>query len=136
VPDGHDTVLAVVHDPGPPETLTAMRGAGAALNGSVLRASDCAPARRGNRRAQLPPYPRRKLHLVCDNYATHKDPTVNAWLARNPRIILLGGNPLAETPAGRPGSTSPVTGLAACTAPGPVCVAGLGIRPVCLWCSL
>jgi len=63
VPDGHDTVLAVVHDPGPPETLTAMRGAGAALNGSVLRASDCAPARRGNRRAQLPPYPRRKLHL-------------------------------------------------------------------------
>jgi myo-inositol-1(or 4)-monophosphatase len=40
--DGHDTVLAVVHDPGPPETFTAMRGAGAALNGKPLRASDCA----------------------------------------------------------------------------------------------
>ena len=30
-------------------------------------------------------YPRRKLHLVVDNYATHKHPVVRAWLARNPR---------------------------------------------------
>jgi hypothetical protein len=27
-------------------------------------------------------YPRVKLHIVCDNYATHKHPTVHAWLAR------------------------------------------------------
>jgi transposase len=33
-------------------------------------------------------YPRRKLHIVCDNYATHKHPAVRAWLARNPRITL------------------------------------------------
>ena len=33
-------------------------------------------------------YPRRELHIVCDNYATHKHPTVKAWLARNPRITL------------------------------------------------
>jgi transposase len=33
-------------------------------------------------------YPRRKLHLVVDNYATHKHPTVKNWLARNPRITL------------------------------------------------
>jgi transposase len=33
-------------------------------------------------------YPRVPLHLVCDNYATHKHPTVGAWLARNPRITL------------------------------------------------
>ncbi len=33
-------------------------------------------------------YPRRKLHLVVDNYATHKHPAVTAWLARNPRITL------------------------------------------------
>ena len=33
-------------------------------------------------------YPRQKLHLVCDNYATHKHRTVKAWLARNPRITL------------------------------------------------
>ena len=30
-----------------------------------------------------------KLHLVVlDNYATHKHPTVQAWLARNPRITM------------------------------------------------
>jgi transposase len=33
-------------------------------------------------------YPRIKLHLVVDNYATHKHPAVKAWLARNPRITL------------------------------------------------
>ena len=33
-------------------------------------------------------YPRRKLHLVVDNYATHKHPAVRAWLARHPRITL------------------------------------------------
>jgi transposase len=33
-------------------------------------------------------YPRVKLHLVVDNYATHKHPAVTAWLARNPRITL------------------------------------------------
>jgi transposase len=33
-------------------------------------------------------YPRQELHLVCDNYATHKHPTVRAWLEHNPRITL------------------------------------------------
>jgi transposase len=33
-------------------------------------------------------YPRVKLHLVVDNYATHKHPTVQTWLARNPRITM------------------------------------------------
>jgi transposase len=33
-------------------------------------------------------YPRRKLHLVVDNYATHKHPAVRTWLARHPRITL------------------------------------------------
>ena len=33
-------------------------------------------------------YPRVKLHVVCDNYATHKHPVVNAWLAKHPRITL------------------------------------------------
>jgi transposase len=33
-------------------------------------------------------YPRRRLHLVVDNYAAHKHPAVRAWLARNPRITL------------------------------------------------
>ena len=33
-------------------------------------------------------YPRVRLHIVVDNYATHKHPDVQAWLARNPRITL------------------------------------------------
>jgi transposase len=33
-------------------------------------------------------YPRVKLHIVADNYATHKHPAVKAWLARNPRISM------------------------------------------------
>ena len=33
-------------------------------------------------------YPRRQLHVVCDNYATHKHPNVRAWLAKHPRVQL------------------------------------------------
>jgi transposase len=33
-------------------------------------------------------YPRVKLHVVADNYATHKHPAVNAWLAKNPRVTM------------------------------------------------
>jgi transposase len=33
-------------------------------------------------------YPRRQLHVVVDNYATHKHAKVQAWLARHPRVQL------------------------------------------------
>ncbi|HEY5455229.1 MAG TPA: IS630 family transposase [Acidothermaceae bacterium] len=33
-------------------------------------------------------YPRVKLHLVVDNYATHNHPQVKAWLAKNTRITM------------------------------------------------
>jgi transposase len=33
-------------------------------------------------------YPRRDLHVVVDNLATHKHPAVQAWLARHPRVQL------------------------------------------------
>jgi transposase len=33
-------------------------------------------------------YPRRRLHIVVDNYATHKHPAVTGWLAKNQRITL------------------------------------------------
>jgi transposase len=33
-------------------------------------------------------YPRVKLHVVADNYATHKHPAVTAWLAKNPRVTM------------------------------------------------
>jgi transposase len=33
-------------------------------------------------------YPRRQLHVVCDNYHTHKHADINAWLEKNPRVTL------------------------------------------------
>ena len=33
-------------------------------------------------------YPRLDLHLICDNYGTHKHPEVKAWLAAHPRFHL------------------------------------------------
>jgi transposase len=33
-------------------------------------------------------YPRRELHVVVDNYATHKHPAVRAWLKGHPRVTL------------------------------------------------
>jgi transposase len=33
-------------------------------------------------------YPRVQLHVVCDNYSTHKHAKVKAWLAKNPRIHI------------------------------------------------
>lgn len=33
-------------------------------------------------------YPDGELHLIMDNYATHKHREVKAWLAANPRIRL------------------------------------------------
>jgi transposase len=33
-------------------------------------------------------YPGRDLHVVCDNYATHKHPEVRKWLTANPRVTL------------------------------------------------
>jgi len=29
-----------------------------------------------------------EVHLVCDNYGTHKSPTITAWLARHPRFHM------------------------------------------------
>ena len=33
-------------------------------------------------------YPKRELHLICDNYGTHKHPAVTQWLAAHPRCQL------------------------------------------------
>jgi len=33
-------------------------------------------------------YPRRELHVVVDNYRTHKHPDVEAWLSKHPRVVL------------------------------------------------
>jgi hypothetical protein len=31
-------------------------------------------------------YPDQQMHLIMDNYATHKHPKVKTWLAANPRV--------------------------------------------------
>ncbi len=31
-------------------------------------------------------YPRREIHLICDNYGTHKHPAVREWLESHPRF--------------------------------------------------
>jgi transposase len=28
------------------------------------------------------------IHLICDNYGTHKTPAIKTWLARHPRIHM------------------------------------------------
>ncbi len=33
-------------------------------------------------------HPRVQLCVICDNYATHKHPNVEAWLNKNPRVTL------------------------------------------------
>ena len=33
-------------------------------------------------------HPRVELHVICDNYATHKHDNIRRWLAKNPRITL------------------------------------------------
>ena len=33
-------------------------------------------------------YPRKELHLICDNYGTHKHPKVKDWLKKHPRVQL------------------------------------------------
>ena len=33
-------------------------------------------------------HPRVELHVICDNYATHKHDNIVSWLAKNPRVTL------------------------------------------------
>ena len=33
-------------------------------------------------------HPRVELHVICDNYATHKHDNIQRWLAKNPRVTL------------------------------------------------
>lgn len=32
--------------------------------------------------------PDKAIHVICDNYATHKHPSVQRWLKRNPRVTV------------------------------------------------
>jgi len=66
----------------------------AALEVATGRVTDtCQPRHRHNEflaflKLVAKAYPRRQLHVVVDNYATHKHQRVQAWLGRQPRIQL------------------------------------------------
>jgi transposase len=66
----------------------------AALEVATGRVTDaCQPRRRHTEflaflKVVAKAYPRRQLHVVLDNYATHKHQRVQAWLASNPRVQL------------------------------------------------
>jgi hypothetical protein len=43
----------------------------------------------------------RELHLICDNYATHKHPKVQRWLEKHPRLFRdLSEKRLKRSPFG------------------------------------
>ena len=62
------------------------------LDGTII--SQCQPRHRHQEwltflkliKSQVPAD--RDVHLICDNYATHKHPKVQAWAARNPRFAF------------------------------------------------
>src|SRR4051812_31707925 len=66
----------------------------AALEGATGRVTDACFDRHRHQeflrflRQVAKAYPRVPLHVVADNYAAHKHPTVKAWLARNPRVTM------------------------------------------------
>jgi transposase len=66
----------------------------AALEVATGRVTDaCQPRHRHNEfldflKLVARAYPRRQLHVVVDNYATHKHRRVQAWLASHPRVQL------------------------------------------------
>lgn len=62
------------------------------LNGQII--GQCQPRHRHTewlaflRRIDRQTPKHKDLHLICDNYATHKHPKVQAWLAKPPRFHL------------------------------------------------
>ena len=85
--------------PGPPEQRThdyfrhRTSTLFAALRSPPGASQQCAPRHRhteflGFCKQVAAAYPRRRLQVICDNYATHKHPVVRGWLAEHPRIQL------------------------------------------------
>jgi hypothetical protein len=73
-------------------------------------------------------YPRRQLHVVVDNYHTHKHPEVQAWLAKNPRCSSASSpakpsdaepSPASNTSSPRSAASSTAGTIAATHSPGP-----------------
>lgn len=72
--------------------VTSLFAAMNVADGTII--SDCHPRHRHQEwlkflkliKSQMPP--EKAIHLICDNYATHKHPRVQAWARRNPRFTF------------------------------------------------
>ena len=62
------------------------RAANSFASGGSLARTFSGPARRSSGDAQLPPD--RDVHVIIDNYGTHKAPKVIRWFVRHPRYHL------------------------------------------------
>jgi putative transposase len=91
LPMGFGYVEGITHDYVRHGTTTLFAALDIA-NGSVL--TQCKPQPRHQEflsflrhiEANIPP--ELDVHMICDNYATHKHPRVRSWLARRPRFHL------------------------------------------------
>lgn len=72
--------------------ITSLFAAMNVADGTII--SECLPRHRHQEwlrflkliKAQMPAD--KTVHLICDNYATHKHPRVQAWAKRNPRFVF------------------------------------------------
>jgi hypothetical protein len=53
--------------------------------------------------AQVPDH--LQVHLICDNYGTHKTPAITRWLAAHPRFAATTAASALSKPTSAPGST-------------------------------
>ncbi len=65
-----------------PEWITSSRYAPAALIAREI----CSGRRARRRRGKIASRGCSALHLICDNYATHKHPKVQAWVSKHKRV--------------------------------------------------
>src|SRR5215207_4847619 len=66
----------------PPSTCSTARSSASAWRATGIRSSSASSTINRETPAQ------RELHLIVDNYATHKHPKVQAWLSRHKRFHL------------------------------------------------
>src|SRR6195256_2357680 len=78
------TTSGMVRPPcSPPSTSSRARSSAAACSGTAIRNSS-----RFLNAVEAETPVGKIVHVVLDNYATHKHPKVKAWLARHPRFVF------------------------------------------------
>src|SRR5438105_4869954 len=73
---------------------------------------------------------RRELHLIVDNYATHKHPKVRAWLERHPRFHFHFTPTVRVSRPAVPGRSDPHSDRPFSVAGAAGCLGGLTRTPI------